>query len=174
VKYRFIGLLALNTFIAFEATEVTVFLFKKGSNFFFAPPATMASAVWANIVATAIWGALFGFCVRRFIRMETCEWVWLPSMIWLVYGMIRFSLGPQSSVLVNESVWHHFFGIGYGHYWLRDFSHFSLPCLSGLAYSLGAAIAGLTIPLALPLSQRPQLQCVPAIPPARKNRHDER
>jgi hypothetical protein len=58
--------------------------------------------------------------------------------------MIQFALGPSESVLASKSVFHHFFGLGSGFEWIKSFSGFTSPFVSGVTYSLGAQVSQLS------------------------------
>ena len=136
--YRFWAWVAFNTAVAFYLTELIVFLLKRVRNLFIAPPQTLLWATLLHVILTAVCGFVIGFCVWQVLRTDACKWVWLLSAVWFAYGMIQFALSPSESVLANKHLWHHFFGLGTGFQYIKDFSEFTSPLVAGVTYSLGA------------------------------------
>ena len=138
--YRFCGLLVVNTVIAFFITELVVTILKRIGNVFITPPTTVGGAVGLRTIETFFCGIVIGYFARLLLRMEEAKWVWVPSVVWFAVGMASFAFVPPPSVLVHESTLQHFFALPVADpfSWLKDFSKFTLPCISGFGYSSGA------------------------------------
>jgi hypothetical protein len=147
-KYRFAGFVAVNTVIAFYFVELMVpWLMRVTARFFvpysyFGDPAVAKRVVLLRCINTAICGFVAGMVASRLLRSSSGRWVWVPSILWFLFGMASYAAEPTQSVMIREGVLRHFFSFGPDSLssWesIRDYSRYALPTISGLAYSLGA------------------------------------
>ncbi len=146
-KYRLVGLVALNTLVAFYLVEALVPLLMKFTGWviptqFWPGESTLARVVLFRCINTAICAFAVGFVTSRFLGVSAAKWVWVLSALWLVVGIVLFVAEPSESVITREGILRHFFSLGLesasGQRWIRDFSRYTLPTISGVMYSLGA------------------------------------
>jgi hypothetical protein len=146
-RYHFAAWLALHTFIALYLVEAMVPLLMKATGSavpvgWWPGETNLTRVVLFRCINTAACAYLIGLVVSIITRSSAALWVWVPTILWFIVGMIRFAIGPSESVVIPEGIWQHFFSVGSeqssGYRWIRDFSTYTLPMISGVAYSIGS------------------------------------
>jgi hypothetical protein len=94
-------------------------------------PASMIAREWTCSILLA---ALLGYALQRRWGSSTAQWVWIPALLWLLYGFSGAFYDVGEPLLT-------FTGLacakGYKHY-CPQFWIFSVPLIRTLAYSLAA------------------------------------
>lgn len=129
-RLRFLALLLINAVIAVVGTAVL-----ESPLYRFLPPASTISAVlWKESVTSFLVAFLIGLGISRLWRIEAAKWTWIPTSLLFMFGVVWTSHGTHvfGSVLPGSSL---------GPPEIRSFFSFTVPCIRGAAYSLGALVS---------------------------------
>jgi hypothetical protein len=131
---KFSGLLLINVLVALVGTAILETAASRVG-----PIHSLAGVLlkeWSLSIAGA---ALLGFGMWRTWRGNVAKWTWVLPTVW---SAIRFF-----TAVGNGAVWFHVSGAGcangYRSIECRNFFMFTIPCIRGLSYSLGAFVSSL-------------------------------
>lgn len=94
-------------------------------------PASIIAREW---ICSVLLAALLGYAIERRWRSSAAQWVWIPALLWFLYGLSGTSNDVGEPLLT-------FTGLacvkGYKHY-CQQFWMFSVPLIRTFSYSFAA------------------------------------
>jgi hypothetical protein len=131
---KFCGAFVLNTLAALLGTAVL-----KAPLAEVFRPHSLTGILWEEWILSIVVACCIGFGVWQTWRSTAAKWIWLLPALW--FG-VRILIAYGS-----RGVWFHFSGAGCvngsASVECRNFLVFTVPCIRGVSYSLGAYVSSL-------------------------------
>ncbi len=131
-RLKFLGLLVANALLALIGTAIV-----ESSLYRALPsPHTMAAVLVKETILSFLISALIGFGIWRAWHGESTKWTWVLTTIWFVFGAVVIARrgGVFGSVLPSGTP---------DAREVRSFFSFTIVCVRGAGYSLGAYVSSL-------------------------------